>query len=378
MHRTVATAWPALSAGGRSGVGGFFDTVPLWLVLAIVASAAAVGLAVTASAGFRLGVRRGNPEAAVTRRERMKDAVLLIAALIAGSTVYGGFVIGSYQGLTDFARGTLGWEDWRQYIVPITLDGGAAAFGFLAFRAVKRGQSPYRCYLVVWGAAGASAIFNFLRGGETHGLQAGIYLAFLSFVGMVMFHTFLDQFGAGGGFTKRRYPRFGIRWLTYPSHTVRAFLAWVNHPPEAGTEVSVRAAIHHLEEVRSEKMLRRAALEALADRVGSPDFRWAVLAVNIQREVGGNLAEILDNVSDTLRERAMMRRQIRVLTAEGRLSAWVLSILPFAIALYMFAVNPKYISLLFTKQIGLFMLGVGGVLMVLGILWMRKIVDIDV
>ncbi len=120
------------------------------------------------------------------------------------------------------------------------------------------------------------------------------------------------------------------------------------------------------------------ALEALADRVGSSDFRWAVLAVNIQREVGGNLAEILDNVSDTLRERAMMRRQIRVLTAEGRLSAWVLSILPFAIALYMFAVNPKYISLLFTKQIGLFMLGVGGVLMVLGVLWMRKIVDIDV
>ena len=55
---------------------------------------------------------------------------------------------------------------------------------------------------------------------------------------------------------------------------------------------------------------------------------WAVLAVNIQREVGGNLAEILDNVADTLRERAMLRRQIKVLTAEGRLSAWVLALLP--------------------------------------------------
>ena len=76
------------------------------------------------------------------------------------------------------------------------------------------------------------------------------------------------------------------------------------------------------------------ALEALADRVGSADFRWAVLAVNIQREVGGNLAEILDNVSDTLRERATMRRQIKVLTAEGRLSAWVLALLPFAIAVH--------------------------------------------
>ena len=77
-----------------------------------------------------------------------------------------------------------------------------------------------------------------------------------------------------------------------------------------------------------------------------------MLAVNIQREVGGNLAEILDNVADTLRERAMLRRQIRVLTAEGRLSAWVLGLLPFAIALYMFAVNPDYIGLLFTDTMG--------------------------
>ena len=105
---------------------------------------------------------------------------------------------------------------------------------------------------------------------------------------------------------------------------------------------------------------------------------WAVLAVNIQREVGGNLAEILDNVADTLRERAMMRRQIRVLTAEGRLSAWVLAILPFAIALYMFAVNPEYIALLFTTQVGLIMLGRAGSCWSLGVLWMRKIVDIDV
>jgi tight adherence protein B len=120
------------------------------------------------------------------------------------------------------------------------------------------------------------------------------------------------------------------------------------------------------------------SLEALADRVGSADFRWAVLAVNIQREVGGNLAEILDTVSDTLRERAMMRRQIKVLTAEGRLSAWVLTLLPIGIGLYMFSVNPDYIGVLFTDRLGWVMLGVAVVLMGLGILWMRKIVDIDV
>ena len=120
------------------------------------------------------------------------------------------------------------------------------------------------------------------------------------------------------------------------------------------------------------------ALEALAERVGSADFKWAVLAVNIQREVGGNLAEILDNVSDTLRERAQMRRQVQVLTSEGRLSAWVLALMPIAIGLYMFTTSRDYIMLLFTTKIGIVMLAGATLMLLVGILWMRKIVDIDV
>jgi tight adherence protein B len=83
-------------------------------------------------------------------------------------------------------------------------------------------------------------------------------------------------------------------------------------------------------------------------------------------------------VADTLRERATLRRQIRVLTAEGRLSAWVLACLPIAIGLYMAAVNSDYIGLLVTTTVGWIMLGTAAALLVLGILWMRKIVDIDV
>jgi tight adherence protein B len=168
--------------------------------------------------------------------------------------------------------------------------------------------------------------------------------------------------------------------LTIMASSLRAGHSFLQAIDTVAREIPAPANVEFQRLVAEIRLGRPAddALEALADRVGSSDFRWAVLAVNIQREVGGNLAEILDNVSDTLRERATMRRQIRVLTAEGRLSAWVLAILPFAIALYMFAVNPQYISLLFTTQIGLFMLGVAGVLLVLGILWMRKIVDIDV
>jgi tight adherence protein B len=168
--------------------------------------------------------------------------------------------------------------------------------------------------------------------------------------------------------------------LTIMASSLRAGHSFLQALDTVAREIPAPANVEFQRLVAEIRLGRPAedALEALADRVGSADFRWAVLAVNIQREVGGNLAEILDNVSDTLRERATMRRQIRVLTAEGRLSAWVLAVLPFAIAIYMFAVNPDYISLLFTTQIGLFMLGVAGVLMVLGILWMRKIVDIDV
>src|SRR5918996_794912 len=168
--------------------------------------------------------------------------------------------------------------------------------------------------------------------------------------------------------------------LTIMASSLRAGHSFLQALDTVAREIPAPADVEFQRLVAEIRLGRPAedALESLADRIGSADFRWAVLAVNIQREVGGNLAEILDNVADTLRERAMMRRQIKVLTAEGRLSAWVLGLLPFALALYMFAVNPEYISLLFTSQIGLIMLGVGGVLLVLGILWMRKIVDIDV
>jgi tight adherence protein B len=168
--------------------------------------------------------------------------------------------------------------------------------------------------------------------------------------------------------------------LTIMASSLRAGHSFLQALDTVAREIPAPADVEFQRLVAEIRLGRPAedALESLADRIGSADFRWAVLAVNIQREVGGNLAEILDNVSDTLRERATMRRQIKVLTAEGRLSAWVLALLPIAIALYMFAVNPDYIALLFTTQIGLFMLGTAVILLVLGIFWMRKIVDIDV
>jgi tight adherence protein B len=120
------------------------------------------------------------------------------------------------------------------------------------------------------------------------------------------------------------------------------------------------------------------ALNSMADRVGGEDFRWVVLAINIQRQVGGNLAALLSTVSATLREREMVRRQIKVLSAEGRLSAIILVALPFLLAGYISVVNPGYLKVMTQETIGKIMIAGGCVLMGIGILWMRKIIKIDV
>jgi tight adherence protein B len=120
------------------------------------------------------------------------------------------------------------------------------------------------------------------------------------------------------------------------------------------------------------------ALNAMADRINNEDFRWVVLAINIQRQVGGNLAALLTTVSNTLREREMVRRQIKVLSAEGRLSAIILVALPFVLAGYISIVNPGYINQLFHETVGKIMVAGGLVLMTIGIFWMRKIIKIDV
>jgi len=120
------------------------------------------------------------------------------------------------------------------------------------------------------------------------------------------------------------------------------------------------------------------ALEKTARRVGSEDFYWTVLAINIQREVGGNLAEVLDIVAKTIREREALKRQIKSLTAEGRLSAYILIALPFFMTAVLSLINPGYIMLLFSHLIGWIMVGVAAVLMIIGIFWMRKIISIEV
>jgi tight adherence protein B len=120
------------------------------------------------------------------------------------------------------------------------------------------------------------------------------------------------------------------------------------------------------------------ALQNLATRVPLPDVSYFVVAVMIQRESGGNLAELLDSISNILRQRMKLMGEIRTLSAEGRLSAIILTALPFGVALVVNLVNPKFMSVLWTDPAGLKVVGGALFMMVLGILWMRSIIRIRV
>jgi tight adherence protein B len=119
-----------------------------------------------------------------------------------------------------------------------------------------------------------------------------------------------------------------------------------------------------------------AALDDLAQRMGSDDFSWVSQAITIHREVGGNLAEVLDGVGHTIRERNALRRQVKALSAEGKLSAIVLMALPVGIAGFLFVTNPGYMSVFTDSPVGYAMLAVCGVLLTLGGLWLRRTVRI--
>jgi tight adherence protein B len=120
------------------------------------------------------------------------------------------------------------------------------------------------------------------------------------------------------------------------------------------------------------------ALLNLAARIPVTDLRYFVIAVLIQRETGGNLAELLDNIAAIIRARLKLFGQIRVLSTEGRLSAWILTLLPIGVAIAMNFVNPAFISVLWKDPMGLRLVTGAVLLMIFGIFWMWRIVKIHV
>ena len=120
------------------------------------------------------------------------------------------------------------------------------------------------------------------------------------------------------------------------------------------------------------------AMDAVAERMSSPDFAWAVMAVRIQREVGGNLSELLLTVADTMVQRDRLRRDVAALTAEGKISAIILGLLPIGLGIFMWLSNPTYMAPLSQTSLGQVLLGVATVTAGAGFLWMKKIINIEI
>lgn len=120
----------------------------------------------------------------------------------------------------------------------------------------------------------------------------------------------------------------------------------------------------------------QSALNDTAERMQSEDFVWIAQAIQINREVGGNLAEVLDQVNETIRERAEIKGHIKALAAEGKFSAYILMAMPFAIIAMLMVISPGYMDAMFTEVLGWILMGASVVLMTIGALWLRKIVDL--
>jgi tight adherence protein B len=120
------------------------------------------------------------------------------------------------------------------------------------------------------------------------------------------------------------------------------------------------------------------AFEAMAKRTNSVDFSWTVMAIRLQRQVGGNLAEVLNTVSQTIRDRYTLKRQVKALSAEGRLSSLILSILPVLMFVALLIFNPLFLRPLFTTTMGIMLMGGAAVLMIFGVFWLKKLTEIKV
>lgn len=225
--------------------------------------------------------------------------------------------------------------------------------------------------LLIWlGALLALSIVGFVLGGF-------LVLVIFLLIGVLAGPGFLNFKAASRA---RKFEQQLPDTLTLLAGALRAGFSLMQAVDAVSQEVQNPMG-RELRRVVSESRLGRdleASLDDTSERMGSPDFAWAVMAIRIQREVGGNLAELLITVADTMIQRERLRREVKALTAEGRISAYLLAVLPPALGVVMYIVNPEYMSPLFHDTLGIILLILSALGMVVGFFWMQKVVKIDV
>lgn len=240
--------------------------------------------------------------------------------------------------------------------------------------ALEQANIPLSAGEAVTGAFGLSAVVGLLVGLFTQNLITGL-VAGVVWILLVMF-----ALSWLGGREKRRFESQLPDTLTLIATSLRAGYSLLQAVEAVAAEAPNPTA-REFGRAIAEARLGRPVVQALAgitNRTQSQDFEWAVMAIEIQREVGGNLAEVLQTVADTMLQRNRLRGEIRALTAEGRISAIVLGILPFGMAAFIWVSNPDYLATLFTNTFGIIAVIVGLLLMVAGGIWLRRIVNIEV
>jgi len=219
---------------------------------------------------------------------------------------------------------------------------------------------------------GAGACVGFLVGLVAVGPLVGVLLAVLApFIG----HLVL------GYLSGKRRAKFDSQLgdtLQLLSGGLRAGHSVLRAIDAAASE-SQKPTSEEMRRVITETSLGRDLLAALNDtalRMKNEDFVWISQAIQINREVGGNLADVLDQVNETIRERSEIKGHIKALAAEGKFSAYILIAMPFGIVAMLLSVSPNYMAPMFSHPLGFVMVGASFVLMTIGALWMRKIINL--
>lgn len=206
----------------------------------------------------------------------------------------------------------------------------------------------------------------------------GLLTGIIAFVVFLLLIAFLIRFA--GAREKKKFENQLPDTLTLMSTSLRAGYSLLQATEAVSAEAPDPTAREFGRAIAEARLGRTVtdALEGVVERTQSKDFEWAVMAIEIQREVGGNLAEVLQTVADTMRARNRLKGEIRALTAEGRISAIVLGALPFLLFIFLWFTNQDYLEPLITNTFGQIALGVGVVLIAGGLFWLKKIVDIEI
>jgi tight adherence protein B len=215
-------------------------------------------------------------------------------------------------------------------------------------------------------------------GGILVAIFNGVVVGLIAFAIFLLLAIFLIRYA--GSREKKRFENQLPDTLTLMSTSLRAGYSLLQATEAVSAEAPDPTAREFGRAIAEARLGRTVteALNGIVDRTQSQDFEWAVMAIEIQREVGGNLAEVLQTVADTMRARNRLKGEIRALTAEGRISAIVLGALPFLLFSFLWFSNRDYLEPLITNVFGQIAIGVGILLMAGGLYWLKKIVDIEI